>query len=375
MPGGGWIQFAGRVSTEGEGMGRERQQRDNGPTLRRGLSRSRGWAAAAAFVIAASMIGVLMVGQAGAVAAAPTISIDDVSTPEGSPEGNDHFVSVPVLLSEVSPVAVTVNWATSDGTATGGKANDPQMDYESNAGTLTFAPGETSKNVDILIDGGVSPEPSETFTITLSSPVNATIARGVATVTIINDDVPPPPDAGEVNVLPTGGGGQCVAVVGGGGCKPLEAGTQISIDDVLYINPRQSKIIVQSIVGAANFYGGRFDVKELDSEGKPILVMRLVGGNIKEKCGAGNRAAAGLNGEAKTKPVRRLWGKGKGRFRTRGRYSSGTVRGTNWVTTDFCDGTDTRVVAGIVRVYDLVLKKGLLLKAGQSYFAKAGKIN
>jgi hypothetical protein len=103
--------------------------------------------------------------------------------------------------------------------------------------------------------------------------------------------------------------------------------------------------------------------------------MRLVGGNLKQKCATTARTTAGLNTQAKKTPVRRLWGKGKGRFRTRGRYSSGTVRGTNWVTTDFCDGTNTRVVAGVVQVYDLVLKKFILLKAGQSYFANAGKIN
>ena len=84
--------------------------------------------------------------------------------------------------------------------------------------------------------------------------------------------------------------------------------------------------------------------------------------------------AAGSEQQAKRKPVRRLWGKGKGRFRTRGRYSSGTVRGTNWLTQDFCEGTLTRVVEGAVSVYDLVAKKGILVKPGKSYFAKAGKI-
>ena len=57
-------------------------------------------------------------------------------------------------------------------------------------------------------------------------------------MTILNDDVPPPPEAGEVNVIPAGGGGQCVAVKDGGGCQPLEAGQQIEIEDVLYVNPR-----------------------------------------------------------------------------------------------------------------------------------------
>jgi hypothetical protein len=124
------------------------------------------------------------------------------------------------------------------------------------------------------------------------------------------------------------------------------------------------------------FYGGRFDVAEIGGGGeKPIVVLRLVGGKFKDKCGTAARMTAGLSAQAKKTPVRRLWGKGKGRFRTRGRYASGIVRGTNWLTTDFCDGTEIRVVAGIVRVYDLVAKKWVVLKAGESYFAKSGKIN
>lgn len=326
-------------------------------------------------VIAISLVGIALVGQAGAVAAAPTISIFDVSTLEGPDEAN-HFVAVPVQLSEASPVAVTVNWATRPGTARPPEqpTQGSFVDYYTASGQVFFAPGETSKTVEVLIDGGGAVEADETFFIDLSSPVNATIARGVATVTILNDDVPPPPEAGQVNLLPAGGGGQCVAVVGGGGCKPLEFAQQLEIDDVLYINPKQSKVQVQFQAGAAQFYGGRFDVTELGGA-KPVLVMRLVGGSIKQKCGTGSRAASGVASQEKTKPIRRLWGKGKGRFRTRGRYSSGTVRGTNWLTTDYCDGTETRVVAGIVLVRDFVKKKSLLVKAGTSYFAKAGKIN
>ena len=55
--------------------------------------------------------------------------------------------------------------------------------------------------------------------------------------------------------------------------------------------------------------------------------------------------------------MRRLWGKGKGHFRTRGRYSSGTVRGTVWLTSDRCDGTRTYVKEGVVRVFDFTTKK------------------
>lgn len=343
---------------------------------RRRLSRPGGRHLSVAIALTLATFGAVFLGQVFAASAAATISVTDASTPEGGPEDNDHDVSVPVDLSEPSPAPVTVNWRTVDGTAFGAADDDdPQADYVSASGVVFFAPGETAKTVEIRIDGGSSAERNETFTVELSSPVNATIARGVATVTIINDDAPPPPEAGEVNVLPAGGGGQCVAVKGGGGCQPLETGEQIDIEDVLYINPRTSRVIVQSTAGIAQFYGGKFDVKEIDGGGaKPILVMRLVGGSFKKKCGAATRTTAGLEAQAKKTPVRRLWGKGKGRFRTRGRYSSGTVRGTNWVTTDFCDGTNTRVVAGIVQVYDLVLKKFIILKNGESYFANAGTI-
>jgi Calx-beta domain len=332
---------------------------------------------AALLITSVALLGLVLLGPSSAAPTASTISVFDVSTLEGPDELN-HFVAVPVELSEASPVAVTVNWATKPGTARPPEAQieGSFVDYFSGSGQVFFAPGETSKSVEVLIDGGGAVENDETFTVELSSPVNATITRGVATVTILNDDLPPPPEPGQVNVIPVGGGGQCVAVKGGAGCEALQVGQQVEIEDVLYINPRTSRVIVQSVAGNTAFYGGKFDVSEIGGGGdKPITVLRLVGGNFKAKCGKATRTTAGLNAEAKKTPVRRLWGKGKGRFRTRGRYSSGTVRGTNWITTDFCDGTDTRVVRGIVRVYDFVANKWVLLEAGDSYFAKAGKIN
>ena len=60
---------------------------------------------------------------------------------------------------------------------------------------------------------------------------------------------------------------------------------------------------------------------------------------------------------AKGKKVRRLWGDGKGRFRTRGRRAAATVRGTKWLTEDRCDRTKITVRRGRVAVRDLV-KRG-----------------
>ena len=66
-----------------------------------------------------------------------------------------------------------------------------------------------------------------------------------------------------------------------------------------------------------------------------------------------------------------LWAEGKGRFRTKGRYASATIRGTKWQTTDQCDGTLTTVTEGAVSVNDLRLKKVVAVRAGSSYLAQA----
>ena len=89
-------------------------------------------------------------------------------------------MSVPVQLSEASPVVVTVNWATAPGTARPVELADEAsfVDYYTASGQVFFAPGETSKTVEVLIDGGGAVEADETFFVELSSPVNATIARG-----------------------------------------------------------------------------------------------------------------------------------------------------------------------------------------------------
>jgi Calx-beta domain len=90
---------------------------------------------------------------------------------------------------------VSVDYATSDGTATGG------ADYEAAAGTLTFAPGESTKSVTVQVTSDAAHEGDETLQLKLS---NATGGASLgspagATVTITDDDAAasaPPPPAG-----------------------------------------------------------------------------------------------------------------------------------------------------------------------------------
>jgi hypothetical protein len=97
----------------------------------------------------------------------------------------------------------------------------------------------------------------------------------------------------------------------------------------------------------AVFSEGKFTVLQ-PAEGEPVTTLRLTGPSLRDTCGDAATASAAR----KRKRVRRLWGDGKGRFRTSGHYSAATVRGTRWLTEDRCDGTLTRVVRGRVEVED-----------------------
>ena len=59
-----------------------------------------------------------------------------------------------------------------------------------------------------------------------------------------------------------------------------------------------------------------------------------------------------------------------GHFRTKGKYSSATVRGTAWLTIDRCDGTLTVVQRGTVDVFDNRRRKTIVVHAGQTYLAR-----
>src|SRR4029077_11745885 len=72
------------------------------------------------------------------------------------------------------------------------------------------------------------------------------------------------------------------------------------------------------------------------------------------------------------KRVRKLWGRDRGgSFRTHGRHSQATVRGTRWLTVDRCDGTLTRVTDGAVSVRDFVRHGTVLVRAGHRYLARS----
>ena len=110
----------------------------------------------------------------------PSVSIADA---EGD-EGDD--ITFTVTLSETTTVEVSVDYATSSGTAT------EDTDFSDTSGTLTFNAGTTSKSVTVGTTEDTSDEDDETFTVTLSNPQNATLGDATATGTIEDDDEGPP---------------------------------------------------------------------------------------------------------------------------------------------------------------------------------------
>jgi hypothetical protein len=112
--------------------------------------------------------------------AAPNMTIGDATITEGnSGTTNAQFA---VTLSAASASTVTVVFATADGSAVAGQ------DYTAASGTLTFAPGDTTKTVTVPIMGDAVVEQSESFQVTLSNAQNANITDSQGAGSITNDD-------------------------------------------------------------------------------------------------------------------------------------------------------------------------------------------
>ncbi len=111
----------------------------------------------------------------------PNLSIDDVNVNEGD-VGDQNTAVFTVTLSDSSALEVTVDYATTQGTATAG------TDYVSTSGVLTFPAGVTTQSITVTIVGDTAAEGNETFTVGLSAAVNASIADATGEATIIDDD-------------------------------------------------------------------------------------------------------------------------------------------------------------------------------------------
>jgi hypothetical protein len=113
-----------------------------------------------------------------------TISVAAASQNEGHTGSTLMYFTV--TLSSAPTSTVTASYTTSNGTATAGS------DYTARTGTLTFAAGQTTRQLIVTLTGDTTTESNETFNVTLSSPVGASLGTATAVGTISNDDAPTP---------------------------------------------------------------------------------------------------------------------------------------------------------------------------------------
>ncbi len=111
-------------------------------------------------------------------------SVDDVRSDELDSGSRDYAFTI--SLSAAAEEAVSVDYATANGTASAGS------DFQASSGTVSFAIGESFKTVNIPVYGDTQVEEDETFEVRLSNPVNGVIADGAGIGTIITDDFTTP---------------------------------------------------------------------------------------------------------------------------------------------------------------------------------------
>jgi hypothetical protein len=223
----------------------------------------------------------------------------------------------------------------------------------------------------------VNTEPQQTATVTWTPPPPPVPGKSVVVKVV----------SGQVFIKRPASGRARQATGPAKGFVPFTGAANIPVGSQL--DTRKGRVALTSAadtggvkVQAADFYQGIFQVKQSVPKKKPkkpaALTTDLVmkGQISRSQCAPlkGARSAA-VDAKKKKKGPKavlgKLWGSGKGKFRTNGKYSAATVRGTIWLVEDRCEGTLTKVRRGTVQVRDFKRKKTVTVKAGHTYLARA----
>ena len=295
--------------------------------------------------------------------------------------------------------ALRSDLAAPDTTITSG----PPTTTASNDATFTFTSNEPALLFECSVDGGAFtgcfspqtysalPEGAHTFAVRATDfsgnvdPTPATYSWNIRPATL--SDLDNPTLGVDVNVQQVAG----TVLVGiprrnarasrngqasqkGVTFVPLREAQQIPVGS--FLDTRKGTVRLESAANArgkrqrGTFLQGLFQVRQSKKRSARGLTDLILKGSSFRRCrsrGSSSDASASLS----RRTIRRLRANARGRYRTSGRNSSATVRGTKWGITDRCDGTLTKVQRGTVVVRDFRRKKNIVVKAGKSYLAKA----
>ena len=369
---------------------------DNGVGILRGGSDTRGNRVLLNRIFASGDLGIDLGGTGGADGVTPN-DANDADTEATLANRGQNF---PVITSAVKTGATTLATGTLDA-ATAGVPHRIEIFRSATCNAFGFGEGAN-------FAASVTPTTNGSGDATFSVPVPGAELGDVLTATATDFPVDPSTSSGTsefsacrtVTAPPAGGGGGPTPPPAASSALPppvtgktfnssVKRGT-VSVkcpadrrfrgirgDNDLrigcQIDTRTGRIAITTTAGGgktqtAQFYDGIFRVGQTRGA-RPITEVRLTG--KLENCAKKSKRASAA---ARKRKGRRLWGKGKGRFRTRGKRSSALVRGTTWLVEDRCDGsTLTRVAEGTVTVRDFARRRNVTVKKGRRYVAKAPK--
>ncbi|MGI8801347.1 MAG: IPT/TIG domain-containing protein [Solirubrobacteraceae bacterium] len=215
------------------------------------------------------------------------------------------------------------------------------------------------------------------------------IAGADATFRSATDPPPPPPVLGKaVNATPISGtvfillpgkghvASAHASAAKGVGFIPLTEARQLPVgatfDTTGGVARLTSATATRGRTQSGDFGSGVFKVlQNRRLRGLTELALVARSGSGKACAAAAGKAQTAAKRALPKTVLNALRANAKGRFRTRGRYSSATVRGTDWTTTDRCDGTLTAVKRGVVVVSDFRRRLQIVVRAGRRYLARA----
>jgi streptogramin lyase len=221
-------------------------------------------------------------------------------------------------------------------------------------------------------DAGVTLGPDGSFLTDALETVEPLLPRDEQTKPFKEPEDEPEPEFGKTVVAD--GDGTVRYKAPGGHWQELDPNAELPVGVAL--DARHGKVNLRTAgcrgrVQAGVFGGGVFSVRQPPKAcGRVDVYLR--GGSF-ASCGrASHRARSSIASASRSRKVRRLWGRDSGgRFRSHGRHSHATVRGTRWLTVDRCDGTLTRVTDGSVVVRDFKRHRSVVVRAGHSYLARS----
>lgn len=198
---------------------------------------------------------------------------------------------------------------------------------------------------------------------------------------IADDDPDVTPQLAETVASEPVSGTILVRLPGSGVVQPLSDDAPLPVGTIVDARAGLVEIVAAADASGARqqaiVHGSVFTIRQ-ERAAAPVTELALTGGDF-DGCDDDGGSAEAASGEPRARTARRrgragiargIWAAGKGRFRTRGRHSAATVRGTRWATVDRCHSTTTKVFEGVVDVQDLTLGRTVAVQAGERHVAR-----